>query len=473
MKTTYHLSPNVRIVRGQATENAMVYHTLYGNPRIVNTEGLEFLNVFKQPRTLQEIAEFCADDPHEAIQDFSALYFLVEPGFDEKKFLLEQREKHLKHVGDGKIVDRMGLAISDSCNFGCTHCIHFQRDSNGNEILPTYQKPFRQLNMNWETAKKCIDHYIALMRKQGSDQCRIHFGNAEPLTNWELVEKILGYCAGMKELSFDFAINTNLSLLTRDIAETLKKYRVKIATSLDGMSRANNAIRITKGGNETFDSICQKFDLLSEINYPLDGFSITVAKGNFDLIDTDIIEWAAKRNMTSIAFDYDLVGLVETPVAERVAKLMHFKKIANKHGIDFFGTWDSAFRNLTSQSLLTGNHAFCAAVEGKSLEFNVDGSIKMCSHTTTPIGHINSFAGMFKRGSGMLNIIKQRFPGTDTYCSGCMIEGSCGGQCHVTREVAQRSLENKKVFEDMCDFYRSVTEALIHDQLASTSALTS
>ena len=468
-KQRYQLSPNIRILSDSESEMAMIYHSLYGNPRIVNLEGLRFLDLFKQPVTAEEISEICDEDPGDIIREFAKIFFLIEPGFNEKEFLCEQKGHHLSNVSAGQTIDRMGLAISDSCNFGCTHCIHFQPSSNSGTALPIYQKPTKQLNMSWETAKKCIDHYVALMKKQGRTHCKIHFGNAEPLINWSVIAEVIRYCDGIDDLTFEFAINTNLVLMTREIAEVLKKYRVRIATSLDGTLQANDAIRITKGGRGTFNSILEKFDLLVEIGYPLDGFSITVANGNFELVDIDIINLAVQRGMTSIAFDYDLVSLIDIPVATRVDKLIRIKRYVNKRGIDFFGTWDSAFRNLTSESLLTGNHAFCAAVEGKSLEFNVDGGIKVCSHTITQVGHINDFDLMFHETGGLFKMVKERFPGTDDYCSGCAIEGPCGGQCHVTREVVSRSAvkDRPRLFSDMCDFYREITKALAVEYIRS------
>ena len=458
----YQLSPNVRVISAPELEMAMVCHALYGNPRIINGEGLRFLNFFKQSVTAEEILEICDEDPGETIREFAEIFFLVEPGFDEKRFLRRKKEQRLTQVRERKTIDRMGLAISDSCNFGCAHCIHSQPKINLGKALPACQGSTPQLNMTWETAKRCIDRYIELMRERGKTNCKIHFGNAEPLVNWPVIRQALEYCSAMDDLLFEFAINTNLALITKQIAEFLKRYRVRIATSLDGDQTANDAIRVTKGGQGTFIRILEKFNLLAEIGYPLDGFSITVTNGNYELINTNILDLAIERRMTSIAFDYDLVGLVHVPVEERVAKLLRFKKYANEHGIDFFGTWDTPFRNLTSESLLSGDHAFCAAIQGKSLEFNVNGSIKVCSHSTTTVGHIDNFDRMFKEGGGLIRMVADRFPGTDEYCSGCEIEGQCGGQCHVTREVVSRSTgeERKKLFADMCDFYRLVTKAL-------------
>ena len=466
---SYQLSPYLRIIHDEASGLAMVYHALYGNPRIMNGAGLSFLNLFREPLSQLEIAERCSGDPRDIIEDLEKIFFLVEPGFDEKKILRKKKERQLAQVRERQTVDRMGLAISDACNFGCTHCIHFQPATNSGVVLPEYRRTTPQLKMTWETAKRCVDQYIALIREQGKTHAKIHFGNAEPLINWLVIEQVLGYCEKVCDFSFEFAINTNLVLMTRRIAETLKKHRVRIATSLDGNQAANDAIRITKGRRATFDSILKKFDLLLEIGYPLDGFSITVTAGNFDLVGTDILNLAISRGMTSIAFDYDLVGLVNVPIEERVLTLMRLKKYANKHGIDFFGTWDSPFRNLTSESLLSGDHAFCAAVQGKALEFNVNGTIKVCSHTTTTIGHLDDFDRMFSEKGGLLQVVSSRFPGTDEYCSGCEIEGSCGGQCHVTREVVSRSAGDKqeRLFADMCDFYREITKALAVEYIRS------
>jgi hypothetical protein len=76
---------------------------------------------------------------------------------------------------------------------------------------------------------------------------------------------------------------------------------------------------------------------------------------------------------------------------------------------------------------------------------------------------------MFGEGGGLTRLVASRFPGTDEYCSGCEIEGPCGGQCQVTREVVSRSTgeEREKLFADMCDFYRLVTKALSVEYIRS------
>lgn len=465
----YQLSPHLRIIDLPQSRTAMAYHALYGNPRLVSEEGKQFLQLLRHPLTLEEMREWCEGDPAEMVREFAEIRFLVDPTVDERQLLQDRKKDQLARLCAGRTVDRMGLAISNLCNFGCRHCIHFQPCANEGHKLPIYEGQLADLNMSWDTAKRCVDHYVSLIRQQGTSDCKINFGNAEPLLNWPVVEQVLDYCGQIEDLSFQFVINTNLALMTREIAETLKYRRVRIATSLDGTQAANDAVRITKNGEGTFSRIVEKFDLLEEIGYPLDGFSITVTEGNFDLVDTDVLDLAIERGMISIAFDYDLIGLVRVPVEERVSKLIRLKRYANEHGVEFFGTWDSVFRNLTSGSLLDGSQAFCAGVQGKALEFDVNGQIKTCSHTTTSVGHVDRFGEVFSAGGRLADIVATRFPGSDAFCHGCEIEGPCGGQCHVTREVVSRSTgeERDRLFSDMCDFYRAITRELAVEYIIS------
>ena len=103
----YKLSSYVRTVLDSESGAAMVYHSLYGNPRIVNREGLDFLSLFKNPITISRALDDCDGDPSDVINEFSEIFFLIEPGFDEKKFLQQQREIRLLIVESQKSVERV------------------------------------------------------------------------------------------------------------------------------------------------------------------------------------------------------------------------------------------------------------------------------------------------------------------------------------------------------------------------------
>lgn len=68
-KLRYQLSPYIRTIYDCQSQSAMVYHTLYGNPRVINDEGLKFLELFRQPITIEEIKKSCDEYPVDIIQE--------------------------------------------------------------------------------------------------------------------------------------------------------------------------------------------------------------------------------------------------------------------------------------------------------------------------------------------------------------------------------------------------------------------
>jgi len=165
-KQKYQISPNLQVIPNPKMETAMIYHSLYGNPRIVSDESLRFLYLFKKPITIEKISRICDEDPEKIVQKFAEIFFLVNPSFDERTLLLKKKKQQLSLIQKQQTVDRMGLAISDLCNFGCTHCIHLQPKTS----LPTYRQINPQSNMTWRIAKQCVDKYVTLMNKQGKTQ---------------------------------------------------------------------------------------------------------------------------------------------------------------------------------------------------------------------------------------------------------------------------------------------------------------
>jgi len=406
-------SPYLRSISDNSNEYTMNYHTLFGNPRIFNQEAMKFLDFFNEPVDIQDIETKVDGNINEIVENLKEIYFLISIGIDERTLLYNKREKHLQNVKERKTLDHIGLSVSEVCNFGCNHCIFFKH----NKIKKDNRS---SLIMGWETAKKCIDMYVSLLRDNGKTNGRIIFGNAEPLLNWNVIKKIFTYCEKIEDISFGYAMNTNLSLLTLDMAEMLKYYNVKIATSLDGLEEVNDLIRITKKGKGTFSIINKKIELLEKIKYPLEGISITVTPQNYKLIDTNIIDFAYNYGMNFIAFDYDLVNLLNIPVTDRVNNILRLKSYANKLGMIFGGTWYRPFGKLMNSSMLFETYAFCAAAEGRLIVFKPDGNIKLCGYTGTTVGNIDKFDDLFKEGSTFYQLIENRLPGTNPFCKGCV-----------------------------------------------------
>jgi radical SAM protein with 4Fe4S-binding SPASM domain len=455
-------SPYLHIVLDEEGETGFAYHSLFGNPLLIlNREGLALLSLFDQPITVNEASAFCEGDPAKVIDNFRRIFFLVDHDLDERALLRQKQLEHLERVRCKQTVDHISLSVSNSCNLGCAHCMFFQYSSRSQPFQGVFTVTPRK--MRWEVAKQCVDAYVRVLQETCRTHSRIHFGDAEPLLNWEVVERILGYCESLSGISFEYAINTNLVLLNERIAYTFKQYGVKVATSLDGLGAANDTIRVTRSGRGTFSKIMENVALLDRIGYPLDGISVTVTDRNFPMVDIEIVDFTHSRGMKSIAFDYDLVNPLRVSVGARVDKIMRLRAYANRLGIYFDGTWGAPFRRLTAGSILERPFGFCSAVEGAGLSFDTDGSVKVCDYSLNKIGHVENLDTLFEERGGLYKLIEARFPGQDSLCKGCPLEVVCGGQCHITREVAARTSD--AILADMCEFYRAMTLALIRDTL--------
>lgn len=434
-----------------------VYHSLFNNPIVSDNSIVDLLNLFNKPVTLSEISEMVEGDFNEVVNQLIELKFINSVDFDDRFYMQSLHEDFLNQIQQGKILSRLELAVSNACNFGCNHCMHFSNNEFSNRYAP-------EMNMSIETAKKSIDRFVSIVKKNGNNIIRVHFGNGEPLMNWKTILFTLEYCETIKDINFMYAINTNLSLLSEDKAKVLKKYNVKISTSLDGLKNANDLIRIDSKGNGTFDVIVSKIKLLKDIDFPIDGFSITVNEKNFDLIDESIIDFGKSIDVKDISMDYDLVRTTAIPINKCVEKIIRLRRYANSLGLNFYGTWETPYRILTSNSWLEKAHAFCPAFEGNTIEFNVDYSLKVCGHTNTQIGNGDNLDLVFSKDSKYVELIKSRLPSNNLFCKGCELEGSCSGQCHVTLESSER---DKELVQNMCNLMKLTTKELIKEHLKS------
>lgn len=279
---------------------------------------------------------------------------------------------------------------------------------------------------------------------------------------------MIEYCLSSYEASFSikFTLNTNASLITKDIAQKLKKYEVSVASSLDGLQNGNDKVRITNRGDGTFSSIVAGFEKLENVGYPLDGFSVTIDEKNFPDLNETIIDFAVSKGMKEVRVDIDVITALELKISDVVAKLFALRRYAKEQGIEVFGYWSRPVENL-NESPLESHVAFCGAVRGNSICVNPSGMVYSCGYSSVALGTIFDMPTFLGSGSKYQQLLKRRFPGNLEMCRGCMIEGQCGGGCEITQEFSR--IDGAIKVERMCSFYKEMTKELLLEQLQETS----
>lgn len=460
--TTYMKSPFVQVVWNG--DSAAIWHSLFGYPKIVAVETLEFLESFSEPTTIHSLfGDELTKEDRGAIGELLRCYFLVPENFDDRVFLEARMREREAEIVNGSLIDYLELIMSEACNFRCTYCIHFNNLETSDRI--NNPKKF----MRFDTAKETVDRYLEILRGHGKHVAEINFGGGEPLLAWPVIGQVLEYCRATygSEFEFRFSINTNASLTTVDVAEVLKEHRVEIASSLDGLREGNDRVRLTKSGSGTFSKIMHGFDTLAQAGYPLDGIAVTVTEKNFHDLDESIVDWAVARGMKNVRIDIDVVDLVEIPFEDVVAKLMRIRRYAAARGVDVPGFWSRPAENL-NEATLESRVAFCGAVRGNSMCVGPSGNIYGCGYSTTQLGSLSEIQSFHAPGTAYHRFVRDHLTGVMEMCKGCMIEGQCGGGCNITQEFA-RATKTAKI-ERMCDFYRRMTQEILREQLREATA---
>ncbi|MBI5413170.1 radical SAM protein [Candidatus Peregrinibacteria bacterium] len=440
-------------------DSAVIWHSLFGYPKIVPAETLEFLESFSAPRTIySQLGDELTKEDREAIEELLQCYFLVSEDFDDRVLLKKQMAEREKEIVNGSLIDYLELIMSEACNFRCTYCIHFNNLGTSDRI--NNPKKF----MLFEVAKEAIEQYLKILSEHGKRVAEINFGGGEPLLAWPVIKQVLEYCRATysSEFKFRFSINTNASLITPEIAATLKEHRVEIASSLDGLRDGNDRVRLTKSGGGTFSQIVRGFDTLTQTGYPLDGIAVTITEKNFHELDESIVDWAVARDMKNIRIDIDVVGMVEIRIEEVVAKLMRIRRYATARSIDVPGFWSRPAENL-NESTLESRVAFCGAVRGNSMCVGPSGNIYGCGYSTTQLGNLSEIQSFHAPGTAYHRFVRDHLAGVMEMCKDCMIEGQCGGGCNITQEFV-RTAQTAKIGR-MCTFYRRMTEEILREQL--------
>jgi len=342
--------------------------------------------------------------------------------------------------------------VSEVCNFACGHCSRkFTYNPGG----------IKQGLMSWETAKKAIDYYWEVFSRSQKERADIHFGSDEPLLNWLVVKKCVEYirCLGDNTA---ITINTNLSLLTLEMAQFFKRHNVDIISSLDGPRAGNNIVRVLNGGGKTFDSIVEKAELLKDIDYPLTGFITTILDKNWDYVDEKFIIWLVEHGYQSLAIDVDLVNSMEHSPRECVEKLTSLHEFATDCGLICGGAWMNPAKQLINGTA-DGMPAHCKSIKGKGISVTSDGHVQICSGCGVTLGHIDKMDDVFVENGVFHQLISAKMKTANTRCDGCILEAVCKNQCFMTDVGAGDNPTQRK--KEMCFIQKETTKYLLQRHL--------
>jgi len=205
----------------------------------VNKEKLEKIKAFKvndnEIKQLIELGIYVTDD------------MILDGVYSELGDAIKNQSKQLSI---------MYLNISTFCNLACKYCFI----ENNPISTDCFQK------MEFSTAKIAVDKFISEVNKTNVAEPQIIIYGGEPLTNFDLLQKIDNY---IREIKKDLAVTiiTNGTLLREKEIVFLKENKVGIGISLDGPKKINDKNRVFRNDNRSvYDSAVEAIKLLNEHN---------------------------------------------------------------------------------------------------------------------------------------------------------------------------------------------------------------
>lgn len=442
----------------------VVWHSLFGQPTILNCNSYAFLEHFETPTpaivVLNRYPRLAG--ARQLLDSFRRLRFLNPPDFDERAFLERRIQARITQGLDGSFIDYLELRVCEACNFSCSYCIL-------RNAVRIKQPRFKRV-MDYETATKALDLYLALLMRHSKQRAEITFGGGEPTLNWPLIEKCVDYAtrAYGRRIRLIFYLNTNFSLVDDARAAFLSKHGFRMAPSIDGATqRANDSTRRTKTGLGTFATIMNAVRELRKAGVRIPACSTTTDEANFRFIDRRFVDWAVNEGFRAVNINVDVMNPTALRPDEIASRLLKLSRYAGRRRVGFSGFWRRPAENLSS-SLIRHRTGFCGAVRGDNLAVDPLGDIYSCGYSNRPIGSIHRWGEFFANDGPYHQLLRAVSPLANSRCRGCEIEGYCGGGCLATQEFSERNDLPEKM-DQMCELYRLMTRGLLRESIVNTS----
>jgi len=192
-------------------------------------------------------------------------------------------------------IQSMFLILATSCNLRCDYCLY---NSSKSGSLAVGSGKLMQEDVVCQAIRLFADKTSANNRSSPDYWECITFYGGEPLLNFDCLQKAVGYVRQLQSegkiwKNVRFVVNTNGTLLTKEIANFFRKENIEVQISIDGPEEVHNAVRMFHFGQGSFASVVSGLELMKSLGV---GFIplITVTDTNMDYL-AELVVWLCNR----------------------------------------------------------------------------------------------------------------------------------------------------------------------------------
>ena len=405
--------PSIFILNGAALE--LMDRIAHDKPIEMDEEIDEYLKEFKKYKFLYE-GDFPDGDP--SGRDFENM---VREEVKKPDRYAEAFFKEEKAYEDLKIV-------TDDCNLACAYCVN----DYGRTPAGIKKKDGEKLKI----VETCVDQFMERKTRNGGKETKIFFNGGEILVEWELVKAIVERTAEKyKDIRVDYGLNTNLTLLTEEMAEFFSRHNFNVHISIDGYREAHDRTRKYHGGKGSFDDVMEKVELYRKYNKGgMKSFQGTIEFP--DEFDPEEVYKMGKYGFVNARLAPNLLNCTEEDAIKKARLMGKFLELNDR---EEFQVTELVFNQLKrkvnqQEYKFTFNCRGLSAIYGTALEINL---------STLSLSYLCGFVhdtaiSMDELGYDIYNpklwdisyqFIKDRMESMFTNCMDCELAGICVGGC--------------------------------------------
>ena len=286
------------------------------------------------------------------------------------------------------------------------------------------------MSLDKENADKIIDFYNHTI-KNGV----IQFTGGEPLANWDIVSYI------MDNTNAKFIIQTNGSLITKEIAAKLANKEVLVLLSIDGETEQDNAARKFLSGKNAYEAIIRGYEIAKEQGCKV-GLSMVATEINVERLCEIAVDLKNRLQPDSFGFNiphYTKYNHSDVDIIEYTRQMKKIFEFAKKEEIYI----DQIARRLKPFVLEKFRLMDCTSC-GEQAVFFPSGLTTNCVNYPA---YDRSYA---------LNRWEKAVPLHRRYCQDCPAIGICGGGCiydGIKRYPEELDLRNCYYTKNMLEFF--------------------
>ena len=362
-------------------------------------------------------------------------------------------------VFNGPRIRVMVLHLTEVCNLKCRYCF----------VEGQYPSVGKRETMPVNTIRASVNFFARMVADQNfTKPPSIVFYGGEPLVNWQVMK------AGLEEIDMLQAnghltpvlnkiVITNGTLITDEIARTLKEYEVSVAVSIDGPEDIHDSMRVYRGGAGSFAKAMDGIGILKAHGITPTISSVMTKQGinrleeilDF-LIDTIGAKGIGFNHVSIVPDHYPYDPVYEDSFADAILRAREHNE--QQHPGTYERRMSPRIRNFRTRSLVKADCTGC----GEQFSVSPEGEVGICQGF---IGERLTFEGSVydedfdPHSEPVFQEWSLRSPLNMSECTNCPALATCGGGCPRNAHALTGSIWN--VDKGFCHFARKANEWLI------------